>query len=175
MLIPERAKKLPIIVPCMEPAMPSAERAFDVENVCLSWHLQDIVISMSMMTSLNWNIFLVTGRLCGKFTRHRWISPHKGQWRGALMVFFICAWRNGCINNREAGDLRRHRAHYYVTAMVKKECLIFSYSYTQILSYSYNVLGTICIKAEKFPYNAIILGILIACHKLYDIRQRCGH
>ena len=40
-------------------------------------------------------------------------SPHKGQWRGALMFSFICAW----VNNGEAGDLRRHRAHYDVTVM----------------------------------------------------------
>ena len=39
-------------------------------------------------------------------------SPHKGQWRGALMFSFICAWTNGWANNREAGDLRRYRAHY---------------------------------------------------------------
>ena len=45
-------------------------------------------------------------------------SPHKGQWRGALMFSLICAWINGWLNNREAGDLRRHRAHYDVTVMV---------------------------------------------------------
>ena len=44
-------------------------------------------------------------------------SPHKGQWRRALLFFFICAWINGWVNNREAGDLRRHRAHYDVTVM----------------------------------------------------------
>ena len=37
-------------------------------------------------------------------------SPHKGQWRGAVMLSFICAWINGWVNNREAGDYRRHRA-----------------------------------------------------------------
>ena len=42
-------------------------------------------------------------------------SPHKGQWRGALMFSFICAWMNGWVNTGEAGDLRRHRAHYDVT------------------------------------------------------------
>ena len=41
-------------------------------------------------------------------------SSHKGQWRGALMFSVICAWINGWVNNREAGDLRRHRAHYDV-------------------------------------------------------------
>ena len=44
-------------------------------------------------------------------------SPHKGQWRGALMFSLICAWINGWVNNREAGNLRRHRAHYDVTVM----------------------------------------------------------
>ena len=44
-------------------------------------------------------------------------SPHKGQWRGALMFSFICAWTNDWVNNREAGDLRRHRAHYDVIVM----------------------------------------------------------
>ena len=29
-------------------------------------------------------------------------------------IFFICAWINAWANNREAGDLRRHRAHYEV-------------------------------------------------------------
>ena len=40
--------------------------------------------------------------------------PHKGQWRGALMFSLICVWINGWVNNREAGDLRRYRAHYDV-------------------------------------------------------------
>ena len=44
-------------------------------------------------------------------------SPHKGQWRGALMFSLIWVWMNGWINNREAGDLRRNRAHYDVTVM----------------------------------------------------------
>ena len=39
-------------------------------------------------------------------------SPPKGQWRRALMFSLIYAWIHGWVNNREAGDLRRHRAHY---------------------------------------------------------------
>ena len=46
-------------------------------------------------------------------------SPHKGQWRRALMLSFICARINDWVNNGEAGDLRRHRAHYDVIVMVK--------------------------------------------------------
>ena len=46
-------------------------------------------------------------------------SPHKGQWRGALMISLIYVWINGWVNNREAGDLRRYRAHYDVTVMLR--------------------------------------------------------
>ena len=44
-------------------------------------------------------------------------SPHKGLWCGAVMFSLICAWINGRANNREAGDLRRHRTHYDVTVI----------------------------------------------------------
>ena len=76
------------------------------------------------MTSSNGNIFRITGPLCGEFPGHRGIprspvnSPHKGQWRGALMFSLICAWIDGWVNNGEAGDLRPHRAHYDVTVMI---------------------------------------------------------
>ena len=55
--------------------------------------------------------------LCAGIHRSPVISPHKDQWRGALMFFFICAWINGWVNNGEAGDLGRHRAHYDVIVM----------------------------------------------------------
>ena len=32
-------------------------------------------------------------------------------------VFFDLAWTNDSVNNRQAGDLRRHHAHYDVTVM----------------------------------------------------------
>ena len=44
-------------------------------------------------------------------------SPHKGQWRGALMFSLIYASINDWVNNREAGDLRRQRGHYDVIVM----------------------------------------------------------
>ena len=46
-------------------------------------------------------------------------SPHKGQWRGALMFSLICALISGWVNNGEAGDLRRNRAHCDVIVMRK--------------------------------------------------------
>ena len=44
-------------------------------------------------------------------------SPHRGQWRGALMFTLICDRINGWVNTGEAGDLRRHRTHYDVIVM----------------------------------------------------------
>ena len=36
---------------------------------------------------------------------------------GALMLSLIYARINGWVNNRKAGDLRHHRAHYDATVM----------------------------------------------------------
>ena len=47
-------------------------------------------------------------------------SPVPGEFpaqRPALMFSLICTRLNGWVNNGEAGDLRRHRAHYDVIVM----------------------------------------------------------
>ena len=48
-------------------------------------------------------------------------SPHKGQWRGALMFSLIYAWSQGWANNWAADDLRCHYTHYNVTVMTSVE------------------------------------------------------
>ena len=55
-------------------------------------------------------------------------SPHKGQWRGALMFSLICAWTNGWANNGDASDLRRHRAHYDDTVNIPCDGIACHYS-----------------------------------------------
>ena len=55
--------------------------------------------------------------LCVEFTGHRWIPRTKAS-DAALMFCLICVWINGWLNNREAGDLRRYRAHCGVIVMV---------------------------------------------------------
>ena len=45
-------------------------------------------------------------------------SPLRGQWRRALMFSLICACTNSWVNNRDAGNLRRHCAHYDVIVMM---------------------------------------------------------
>ena len=49
-------------------------------------------------------------------------SPHKGQGRGALMFSLVWAWTNDYLNNRDAGDLRGHSAHYNVIVIYHCTC-----------------------------------------------------
>ena len=60
--------------------------------------------------------------MCAGIHRSPVNSPHKGQWRGALMIPLICAWINGWVNNREADDLRRNHTHYDVIVMSMEAC-----------------------------------------------------
>ena len=74
-----------------------------------------------MITSSNGNLFRVTGPLWGKFTGHRWIPLTKVS--HAELCCFLRSVPEQTVDyvyNRDAGDLRRHRAHYYsVTVMIK--------------------------------------------------------
>ena len=84
-----------------------------VFEIVASNHVKSSQKTCIMMTSWNGNIFHVTG-LCAGNSPVSVNSLHKGQWRGALMFSLICVWINVWVSNREAGDLRRHRAHYDV-------------------------------------------------------------
>ena len=100
----------------------------------LSIHIHSTII---MMTSSNGNIFRVTGPLCGEFNGHRWIPP-QDHWHGALRFSLICVWINSWINNREAGDLRRYRAHYDVIVMLTRAAFHNPRSF-KIRVYSFHV------------------------------------
>ena len=75
------------------------------------------VRSIHMMTSSNGNVFRVTGPLCGEFTGPGEFPTQRPVTR-SLGVSLICAWMKDWVNNREAGDLGRHRGHYDVTVMM---------------------------------------------------------
>ena len=66
---------------------------------------------------LKWKHFPRYWSFAGGIHRPPVNSPHKGQWRGALMSTLICAWTNGWVNSPDADDLRRHRVHHNVTVM----------------------------------------------------------
>ena len=77
-------------------------------------------------------------------------SPHKGQWRGALMFSLICAWINALVNNREAGDLKRHRAHFDVILM----CTLY-------LQMTMNASARVCVvkRCAITPSGVMIVGV----------------
>ena len=70
----------------------------------------------NMMTSSNGSIFCVTG-LCAGNSPVTGEFPAKRPVTRNFDVSLICVWINGCVNNHEAGDFRRHRAHYDVIVM----------------------------------------------------------
>ena len=76
--------------------------------------------------NIKWKHFLCYWPFVRGINRSPVNSLHKGQWHCALMFSFICIWINGGVNNDEAGDLRRHRAHYDVNVMVGVADIILS-------------------------------------------------
>ena len=102
------------------------DRVFSA-NLFLFWWLH--FLSIILLISEIWNISYHDDVIKWKHFPRNWPfvwgihrspvnSPHKGQWRGALMFPLICVWIHGWENNREAGDLRRIRPHYDVTVML---------------------------------------------------------
>ena len=122
------------------------------------------------MTSSNGNIFRVTGFCAGN-------SPVTGEFpsqrpvtRSFEVFFDLRLEQNGWVNNRGAGDLRRHGAHYDVIVMFKyagastimllrsRTCLLIAagvISITCVLLYHDDV-----IKWKHFPrYWSFLRGI----------------
>ena len=71
------------------------------------------------MTSSNGNVFRVTGHLCGEFTGHQWIPLTKASDAELWCFLWSAPWIYSWLNNRKAGDLRRHHAHYDIIVMTK--------------------------------------------------------
>ena len=92
------------------------------------------------------------------------------------MFSLMWAWTNGWANNRDAGDMRRHRAHYDVTIMrqlffftevsvIRSFCLLFSY--TDWIPFQEQtptdaVLGGIFSKQWRYSISIHILVIIRA-------------
>ena len=104
-------------------------------------------------------------------------SPHKGQWRGALMFSLISVWMNGWVNTREAGDYRRHRAHFDVGVMTPSNCrratcpIHFSFEVIHNMVSLYIItshdMGLVIFHTHliKTAYTIIAITVLILYHK----------
>ena len=128
--------------------------------------------SFRKMTSSNGNIFRVTGRLCGEFTGPRWI-PHTKASDAELWFFFICAWINGWVNKHEAGDLRRHRAHYDVIEMRLHNLRWFSHPTARYLRSNCYVCRWFTRKNIKINNDILYIYIEIKHNKSSLRPQKC--
>ena len=98
-------------------------------------------------------------------------SPHKGQWRGALMFSLIYAWINDWVNNRETGDLKRQRGHYDVIVMRYLflipfiNIIVYSSNYAEIsslfltsftLTFVHGIYGTCVSSTNVYTYTHVM-------------------
>ena len=94
-----------------------------ISNLCLMIYYL-IAHVMSMMKWSNGNIFRVTGLLCREFTGPGEFPAQRSVMR-IFDVFFDLRLNNDWVNNHEAGDLRRYRAHFDATEMAYFSCGIY--------------------------------------------------
>ena len=86
-------------------------------------------------------------------------SPHKGQWRGALVFSLIGGWINGWVNNGEAGDFRRNGANYDVIVMKTNVWMLwfnFQQRYSMLWkSYHKDFISVIILMMTSWYWNAL--------------------
>ena len=76
-----------------------------------------------MMTS---SISRVIGPLCGEFTGRRWIPLTKASNTELRCFLWFAPEKDVWVNNRDAGDVRRHHAHYDITVMLEMDVIVLS-------------------------------------------------
>ena len=100
-------------------------------------------------------------------------SPHKGQWRGALMFSLICARINDWVNKLEAGDLWRHRGHYDVNVMTWRIVFQSLFRWCNAIETWHNPIATapelhlFCIK-QSISLFLLDFGFPHLCRISYD-------
>ena len=147
------------------------EEKLDIQ-IILSLHTYDIygedkvdsiVLSRNtallMMTSSNGNISKLLAFCEGN-------SPATGEFPSqrpmtrSLIFSLICAWANGWANNRDVGDLRRHRNHYDVTVMLPKTYMLMA------ILYILQSVVVICHWLENTNVPSSPLTTAVTCHRL---------
>ena len=94
-------------------------------------------------------------------------SPHKGQWRGALMFSLIWAWTSGWVSNCEAGDWRHRGAHYDIIIMDKVVMITICVYHCHARS---KTLGLTNLLVGGFLVNTWCIQKMFACPtcKIFD-------
>ena len=93
------------------------------------------------------------------------------------MYSLIWVWINGWVNNREAGDLRRYRAHYDVTVMMSIWCLTSMWK-TIVEIKRFYLHNGIIVKASLYltraPYGSTVVIFKIG-HSQGQCRRHSCH
>ena len=120
------------------------------------------------MTSSNENILRVTGPLCRQFTGNRWNPLTKAS--NAGLWWFL--WPNGWGNNRDAGDMIRHCAHYDVKIMKSTDWWL--HSTHQLWGFSWPLSGLFTLFALRLILSThfIILGCFILIAELFCLSYK---
>ena len=79
----------------------------------------NFVILVYMMISSNGNIAALLALCEGDSKGHRYIPLTKAS-DADLWYLFISAWTNDWANDQDVGDLRRNRAHYDATVVIRE-------------------------------------------------------
>ena len=126
-------------------------------------------------------------------------SPHDCQWRVTLMFSLIWSWTNGWEKKRDAGDCRRHRAHFELIVMfyfclnlqhkcssvetqltiICRLCNCFSFLLLKIVSHiitSFCHLETCHIKIQLIHFSLCLLSDVSILYRdfIYGIRLRAA-
>ena len=88
-------------------------------------------------------------------------SPNKGQWRGALMSSLIWAWTTAWVNNRESGDLRRHRSHFDVIVVLRFVMELLCYTYLTFLFTSTGRIFVHCFRGISRSASLVLAYLMI--------------
>ena len=90
-------------------------------------------------------IYVGNSPVPGEFPAHRPVTR-------SFDIFLICVWINGWVNNREAGDLRRYRAHYDVI-VIWCVSIIRNWYYVRWTFFIYLYIIRKCMYITFFKFN----------------------
>ena len=96
-----------------------------------------------------------------------WGEFTEGQRRGALKFHLICRWTYGWANHWDAGDLRRHRAHYDVTVILGPSWI---HVMSSLIGWNAPNSAPVCIDKHRYheTLHACAPVFLAAAKQLYD-------
>ena len=99
-------------------------------HVQFIWRINHMISTFCGVVQIDFNIFLRD-----RLWISSWIKSISNELE-AFMFSLICASTNGWANNRDAGDLRRHRAHYDIGVMLPDADFVYNKTDSMLSTFS---------------------------------------